>query len=460
MTDRTGKKRRKTKRAKSPQAILVWGFASAIAAGTLLLLLPFAHQPGRVGFLDAIFTATSAVCVTGLVVVDTGTDFTLFGQIVILLLIQLGGLGVMTFAAIAFRALGMRLSLVSQAAVQDSMFQKDVAVLFKSVFGGILALTLIIEFIGAVVLFVFLAPEKGVSSAAFSSIFHSVSAFCNAGFSLYPDSLIGLRGTGGLAAVVAALIVLGGLGHTTLYEIMGLAKRKLTRKKDDGRIARLSLHASTALWTSAALIVVGAVMLMVFGMTSGEKNIMEIAANALFQSVTARTAGFNTIDIGALPTASLFLLTTLMFIGGSPGSCAGGVKTTTVAVWLAKIKSSLAGEKEVSILGRRLSDETVSRAGLLMGLAILWNIIGLMILSATEPGVNGAGLSQIMFEQVSAFGTVGLSTGITTSLSVSGRLWIILTMFVGRLGPLTMAVWIVNKKRVNTHYPKGEVMIG
>jgi len=439
---------------------LVWGFAGAIAIGTILLWLPFAHQPGRVGLLDALFTATSAVCVTGLAVVDTGSDFTLFGQIVILLLIQLGGLGVMTFAVIAFKALGMRLSLVSQAAVQDSMFQKDVAVLFKSVFGGILALTLIIEFIGAAVLFAFLAPLKGASGAAFTSVFHSVSAFCNAGFSLYPDSLIGLRGTGGLAAVVAALIVLGGLGHTTLYEIFGLVKRKLTGKRSVGKIARLSLHAATALWMSAGLIIAGAVMLMIFGLTTGEKNAWEIVGNALFQSVTSRTAGFNTIDIGALPVASLFLLTTLMFVGGSPGSCAGGVKTTTLAVWLARIKSSLAGEKEVSILGRRLPDETVSRAGLLMGLAILWNIAGVMILSATEPGVNGAGLSQIVFEQVSAFGTVGLSTGITPSLSVSGRLWIILTMFVGRLGPLTMAVWIVNKKRVNVHYPKGEVMIG
>ncbi len=439
---------------------MVWGFAGAIAIGTILLWLPFAHQPGRVGLLDALFTATSAVCVTGLAVVDTGSDFTLFGQIVILLLIQLGGLGVMTFAVIAFKALGMRLSLVSQAAVQDSMFQKDVAVLFKSVFGGILALTLIIEFIGAAVLFAFLAPLKGASGAAFTSVFHSVSAFCNAGFSLYPDSLIGLRGTGGLAAVVAALIVLGGLGHTTLYEIFGLVKRKLTGKRSVGKIARLSLHAATALWMSAGLIIAGAVMLMIFGLTTGEKNAWEIVGNALFQSVTSRTAGFNTIDIGALPVASLFLLTTLMFVGGSPGSCAGGVKTTTLAVWLARIKSSLAGEKEVSILGRRLPDETVSRAGLLMGLAILWNIAGVMILSATEPGVNGAGLSQIVFEQVSAFGTVGLSTGITPSLSVSGRLWIILTMFVGRLGPLTMAVWIVNKKRVNVHYPKGEVMIG
>ncbi len=439
---------------------MVWGFAGAIAIGTLLLWLPFAHQPGRVGLLDAMFTSTSAVCVTGLSVVDTGSDFTLFGQIVIVLLIQLGGLGVMTFAAMAFKALGMRLSLVSQAAVHDSIFQKDVAAQFRSVFGGILALTLIIETIGAIVIFIHLEPLKGVSEAIFSSIFHSVSAFCNAGFSLYPDSLVGLRGTGGLALAVAILIILGGLGHNTMYEIMGLAKRKLARNKDDGKIARLSLHSSTVLWVSAGLIIAGAVMLMVFGLTTGEKNAWEIVGNALFQSVTSRTAGFNTIDIGALPVASLFLLTMLMFVGGSPGSCAGGVKTTTVAVWLARIKSSLAGEKEVRILGRRLPDETVSRAGLLMGLAILWNIVGVMILSATEPGVNGAGLSQIIFEQVSAFGTVGLSTGITPTLSVSGRLWIILTMFVGRLGPLTMAVWIVNNKRVNVHYPKGEVMIG
>lgn len=439
--------------------MLVGSFAALISIGTLLLCLPWAHAPGRVGFLDALFTATSAVCVTGLVVVDTGADYTIFGQIVILILLQAGGLGVMTFAAMAFQMFGRRMSLTSQAAVQDSIFQRDIALEFKSTFGGILKLTLTIELIGAVLLFVFLSTVKSPGEALFSAVFHSASAFCNAGFSIYSDSLIGLRHIPGLIVIVMILIVLGGLGHTVLYELWRNAMWAISRKRDP-KVKWFSLHANTVLTTSAILIASGTVFMLVFGLTRNETSIFDRIFNALFQSVTARTAGFNTIDIGALPISSLFLITMLMFIGGSPGSCAGGVKTTSIAIWLAQMRAGLRGESDVRLFQNRIPNDLVSRVGLLLTLALVWNLVGVTLLMASEPPVNGANMSQIVFEQISAFGTVGLSAGITPDLSVIGRIWIILTMFVGRLGPLTMALWIINRNHVNVRYPKGAVMIG
>jgi len=446
-------------RTQSPQALLAGSFAALIGIGSLLLWLPWSHARGSVGFLDALFTATSAVCVTGLVVVDTGRDFTRFGQVVILLLIQAGGLGVMTFAALAFRVFGRRMSLTSQAAVQDSIFQRDAARDFRTAFGGILKLTFAIEFTGAVVLFSFLRVTHSSGHALFSAVFHSISAFCNAGFSIYSDSLIGHRGARGAVVAIMGLIVLGGLGHTVLYELWRNAQWALSRNREP-RAMLFSLHARTVLWTSGLLIGAGAAFMLVFGLTGGEKGAFEKAFNALFQSVTARTAGFNTVDIGALPLASLFVLVLLMFIGGSPGSCAGGVKTTSLAIWLAQIRAGLRGQREVRLFSNRIPGDLVSRTALLLALALIWNLAGMGLLMATEPAASGADMSRIVFEQISAFGTVGLSAGITPDLTVFGKLWIILTMFVGRLGPLTLALWIIPQTHVNIRYPKGVVMIG
>ena len=442
----------------SPQTALIGGFAGAILVGAIILRLPWANQPGKVNFVDALFTATSAVCVTGLAVVDTGTDYTFFGQVVILLLIQAGGLGVMSFAAVAFQLLGRGMSLQSEAVLHDTFFQRDMAAEFQRTFRTILSLTASIEGIGACFLFFLLLPRMELGPAAFSSIFHSVSAFCNAGFSLRNDNLIGLRDSGGILFVIMALIVLGGLGYTVLNEIYSHCKYSNRGKKRDGP-NRFSFHARLVLWVTSFLITGGAATLLVFGMTPDEFSWWDQTFNALFQSVTARTAGFNSVDIGKLPSASLFILIILMFIGGSPASCAGGIKTTSAAILWARSVAGLRGQREVKLLDRRIPHELISRTDLLIALALFWNMAGVLFLFTTEAGLPVDTLD-LVFEQISAFGTVGLSTGLTPDLSVPGKLWLVATMFVGRLGPLTIALWMIPATNVSVRYPKGSVMIG
>ncbi|MBN1945742.1 MAG: hypothetical protein JW797_08690 [Bradymonadales bacterium] len=442
---------------RSPEGILVGGFGGLIIAGTCLLFLPWSHREG-VGILDALFTATSAVCVTGLVVVDTGTDFTPFGQVVILLLIQAGGIGIMSFAALAFALLGRRLSLKAQAALSGSMLQQEVASEFRSIFRRILQFVLFTETSGAVLLFVGMLPSKGAAQAAYSAVFHSISAFCNAGFSLYSDSLIGWRNNPTVMVTVMLLIVLGGIGHPVVVDLW---RKRLTLQRRGGSTSnRLALNSNVALATSGVLIGGGLIGLLLFGLTAGEEGWGGRIANGLFQSVTARTAGFNTVDIGALPLASLMLLVLLMFVGGSPGSCAGGIKTTTTALWFARLWSLLNGGKWARLFGRHIPGEIARRASMILGLAVVWNLSGLILLLATESGTPGIGMHDVLFEQISAFGTVGLSTGLTPQLTNAGRIWIILTMFVGRLGPLTLAMWAFTGPSSRVHYPEGRVMIG
>jgi trk system potassium uptake protein TrkH len=443
----------------SPHALLAGSFVALIAAGTILLCLPWAHLPARVGLIDALFTATSAVCVTGLIVVDTGRDFTPAGQAIIMVLIQAGGLGVMTFAALAFQVLGRRMSLASMAAVQDALFQREAATEFGHTFKHILAATFAIELLGAMMLFGFLNSGGAPGASVFSAAFHAISAFCNAGFSLNTESLIKWRGMHGAMAVFSLLIVLGGLGHTVLVE---LARRAVLLVKNRGRspVTRLSLNSRVVLTASGALILAGAILILISGQTPAEGTVVEKVSGAVFQSVTARTAGFNSVNIGALPGAALFALIGLMFVGGSPGSCAGGVKTTTTAIWLARVRASLRGEARVHLFDRQISDDLVARAGLLVSLAVLWNAAGLFLLLITEARTHAGTFLELLFEQISAFGTVGLSTGVTARLSTPGRLWIILTMFVGRTGPLTLAIWMVSGRGSRVQYPKGTVMIG
>jgi len=442
---------------RSPESLLVAGFGGLIAVGTLLLSLPWSHR-GTVGVLDALFTATSAVCVTGLAVVDTGTDFSIFGQIVILILIQAGGIGVMSFAALAFQLLGRRLSLTAQAALTNSMLQRELASEFGSIFRRILGFVLITEGAGAALLFAGMVPARGAAHAAYSAIFHSVSAFCNAGFSLYADSLTGWRNNPIVITTMMLLIFLGGIGHPVVVDLW--RRMRLARRRETSGPNRLELSSAVALATSGVLILGGVVLLPVFGLTPGEDRWTCRLWNALFQSVTARTAGFNTVDIGALPLASLMLIVLLMFVGGSPGSCAGGIKTTTFTLWLAKLWGFLEGGKWPRLFGRHIPGEIGRRASLIIGLAAMWNIVGLLLLLATERGTPGIGMHDVLFEQVSAFGTVGLSTGLTAELSVVGKLWIIATMFVGRLGPLTVAVWAFARKAPGVRYPEGRIMIG
>lgn len=443
--------------SRSPESLLVAGFGVLILAGTVLLWLPWSHR-GTVGTLEAFFTATSAVCVTGLVVVDTGTDYTFFGQVVILLLIQTGGIGVMSFAAMAFALLGRRLSLNAQAALSNSMLQRGLASEFRSTFWRILRFVLIAQMAGAILLFVGMLPARDAAHAGYSAVFHAVSAFCNAGFSLYPDSLIGWRTTPLVIATVTVLIVLGGIGHPVAVDVY--RKLRAAGRRAATRPNRMELHSSVALATSGLLVFGGLLWFFAFGLGPGHTQWRPGLWDGLFQSVTARTAGFNTVKLDTLPPASLMLIVLLMFIGGSPGSCAGGIKTTTFSLWMAAQWSRLRSRKRLNLLGKHIPDETVGRASLIIGLAVVWNIAGMLFLLATESGSGGVAMHDVLFEQVSAFGTVGLSTGITARLSCAGKLWIIATMFVGRLGPLTLAVWAFNRKGPDIRYPEGRIMIG
>jgi trk system potassium uptake protein TrkH len=448
-----------TRFLKYPQAVLIESFAGMILLGTILLALPWAHLPGRVGILDAFFTATSAVCVTGLIVVDTSSDFTRFGQLIIIILIQAGGLGVMTFASLAFHFLGQRLSLKTQAALQESLFQKDVGSDFIDIFKFILLFTLVMETAGALILFFAILPySSGALPALGSAVFHSISAFCNAGFSINQNSLMPYRTNGLILGVIMVLIIAGGVGHIVARELYLHIKRMFSKK--GAQIWQLSFHTRMVLWISGILILAGAVGIFITGLTGDEKSIWESICAAVFQSVSARTAGFNSVDITNLPLSALFMLTILMFIGGSPGSCAGGVKTTSVTIWIAELFAKLRGEEQANILGRRIPIIIQRRATLMVKLGILWTIFGILVLLFTENGRAGLCLTEIIFEQVSALGTVGLSTGLTPDLTAAGKIWIVISMFVGRLGPLTLAMWVVADKGTRVQNPEGSIMIG
>ncbi len=305
-----------------PAVLVLISFLSVIFLGTLLLMLPLSTKNEPITFINALFTATSAVCVTGLTVVDTGTFFTLFGQGVILLLIQIGGLGVTTISVALFRWIGKSISIRQRMAMQDTFAhtpRKDIIDLVKN----IIFVTLGIECIGAILLALFWFEEFPFFKAVYYALFHSISAFCNAGFSLFPENLMRYSDHAGVVGTVATLIIVGGIGFPVLYEIQSWTSRRTTRKK-------LSIHTKAVLWTTLILIVGGALLLaMLEYPTHAEPGFFSgFALDALFQSITCRTAGFNTIDIASLHDASLAVMIFLMFFGASPGSCGGGVKTT------------------------------------------------------------------------------------------------------------------------------------
>jgi trk system potassium uptake protein TrkH len=442
-----------------PEGLLVTTFAGLIAVGTLILWLPFCHADDEVGPLDALFTATSAVCVTGLITRDTATEFSRSGQAVILVLIQLGGLGVMTFGALAFQLLHRRVSFQSHAAVQDLFFRGELRGNLRAALRRIVLMTFTLEALGGLLLYAGLRSGQQPRGAGFEAAFLAVSGFCNAGFSVYSDSAIGLRDSSLIVWTLMALIVAGGLGYTVLFELQQRAWRRVRRSRSFP--VGWSLNSKTVLGASAALIGIGTVGLLLAGLTPQEWTAGAAVQNALFQSVTARTAGFSTIDVAALSAPALLVLIPLMFIGGSPGSCAGGIKTTSLCVWLARVRARLAGRQDVTFARRRIPQDVVRRAALILALATLWNLVGIMILVVTENVGDPTRFEHVMFEQVSAFATVGLSTGITPHLSIPGKLWIIASMFVGRLGPLTIALAVARTRAAPRFaYPHERVMVG
>ncbi len=444
-----------------PGTLILLSFVAAVCAGTGLLMLPGAAVCGRLSLLDALFTATSAVCVTGLIVVDTGSYFTLFGQIVILVLIQIGALGVMTISTAFFHLLGKHVFFKQRMAMQEiysSAPRADIYRLVKSIF----LFTAMVEGIGAVLLWIFWQDAFGPLHAAFPALFHAVSAFCNAGFSLFSDSLMGWAGSAYMNLVMAGLIIVGGIGFSVAYEIRDrMTARRGARKK-------LSLQTKTVLATTLVLLGAGTVILFLTEFrnpaTAGVLKGQVLAA--FFQSVTCRTAGFNTVDIGALGNATLAFMMFLMVFGASPGSCGGGLKTTTLAVLAAFSWSRFTGGARVNLFHKSVPRDTVSKSLSAVVLAVGIISVSLFVILWAHPMGAGGGQDhrrflEYFFEVVSAFGTVGLSMGVTAELNAMGKGVIILLMLLGRVGPLTFLYALAAPKRWGGfEYAEEDIMIG
>jgi len=451
----------------SPAQLLALFYALAIFLGAALLATPFAARGAPLSFLDALFTATSAQCVTGLTVVDTGSRFSLFGQSVILALIQVGGLGITTFSVYLFIYLRIGVGAKGRWIINETLMHTPVGS-WRELIRGVVVLTLVIEALGAVLLALALVPRLGWGTGLYSAVFHSVSAFCNAGFSLFPDNLVGFRADPLVNTTIIALIILGGIGFLVIREVMawiGARIRHLRRPRR--RHIRISLHGKVVLVTSVFLIFYGAVLIGWLERDNALAGMpfLEGMWTALFQSVSARTAGFNTVDLGAFRSPTLFLVMFLMFVGASPGSAGGGVKTTCLALFFAVFYSRLKGTPHVSLFHRTIPDELVTKALALVLLAcILIGCALFALLLAQSPDLAHENPREFLvcaFEAVSAFGTAGLSIGMTGKLNPLGKWIIILLMFVGRVGLLTMAFAIAGRtRRFPTRYAEENVMIG
>lgn len=456
---------RRSRRLRPPQLVLV-GFVAAIAVGTVLLAVPVAHAPGvRLTLSDALFMATSAVCVTGLVVVDPGTALSPFGEAVLLVLIKVGGLGVLSVGALVAFTLGRRLGVVDRLGLQAQTNRLEVGGVVRFVRTLLLATTGV-ELAGALALWPAFARDHGAGAGAWQALFHSVSAWNNAGFSLFADSLVGYAADPWVSLVVVALFVGGGLGLVVVADVVVTARARLGRRTQAGRArfprTPLTLHTRLALAATAAFAVLGIVGVAAFEWrnpaTLGALPADARLLAATFQGLTPRTAGFNVVDVGAMTPGGQLLTGLLMFVGGNPGSTAGGVKTTTVAVLLLAAWAVARGRGDAVVFGRTLGGGLVARAAALVTWALVALVGAVLVLAATDAHVP---LGSLAFEAVSAFGTVGLSAGATPQLSEAGRLVIVLLMFVGRVGLLTVALAVaaLPLERVR-RYPREDVVVG
>lgn len=438
----------------NPAQVLVLGFATVIFVGGLLLNLPISSVDGiSVGFVNAIFTATSAVCVTGLAVVDTGTHWTLFGKIIIMLLIQIGGLGFMTMTTTIAFVMGRKISLKSRLVMQEAYNQSTVAGIVRLT-QYVLFVTLAIEGIAALILMTRFIPIYGWGNGIFYGIFHSVSAFCNAGFDLVGGfrSLMPFVSDPVINLTIMFLIISGGLGFAVITEIINIRK-----------FSKFSLHAKVVISMTILLILLGfaTILMLEFNNpdTLGPLSWPQKVLAALFQSVTPRTAGFNTIDIAKYSISAQLMTIILMFIGGSPGSTAGGIKTTTFGVIISQVISVIVGKESPQVFKKRIPMDVINKALALFSVAMFLILLVTMLLSITETGHS---FMELIFETTSAFATVGLTLGITTSLTVPGKIIIAFTMFAGRLGPLTLIMAIAARqgRRVKYKYPEGKILVG
>lgn len=442
-------------RQKNTARFMVYSFLSLIAAGTLLLMLPGATQDGNgLVIIDALFTSTSAVCVTGLIVVDTATHFTLFGEIVIMVLIQLGGIGIITFATFLFLFISGGLGVGQMNTLKDMLAEKNTN-LVTATLKKVVGFTLFVEAIAVVAYYLSWDMEFSSQGQRFLfSVFHAISAFCNAGFSLFTNSLADAHNATnlGINITTMVLIVLGGLGFTVIWEII--------RKKREEAIwrRRLSIHTRIVLYTTTLLIFVGTVFILILewnntlaGYSFGDKFIL-----SLFQSITTRTAGFNTVDTGAMGVSVTLVMLTLMLIGGSPASTAGGIKTTTFAVLVRSIAMTVRGYNRMELYKRTIPNSIIFRAMTVILMAVTCISISTILLSIVEDHA----FLDLLFEEVSAFATVGLSRGITGDLTSWGKGIIILSMFIGRVGILTFMVAFASRADNRKYrYPEESIMV-
>jgi trk system potassium uptake protein TrkH len=434
-----------------------------ILVGTFLLSLPLAQAAEPVSLLDALFTATSATCVTGLTVVDTGTRFSAFGQAVVLGLIQVGGLGLMTFAVFAGIALGGRVAFTSRVVIQETMHHTPSTGVRRLV-RYVLVFTFAVEATGALVLWLRFRGEGVPGGALWSALFHSVSAFCNAGFSLFPDNLVRYRGDLVVNLGITGLVILGGLGFLANMELRDQVVARLRRV----RPPQATLHTRLVLLVTTAFLLGGMLVYLVLEWDNvlGRLPLGERLLAAWFLSVTPRTAGFNTVDYGQMASQTLFFTIFLMFVGASPGSTGGGIKTTTFGLLVALVVARWRGRGRASVFRRTIPHAVMDRALLLAMVA--WALVSFAIglLAVVETGDAPYFHEQprfvaMMFEAVSAFGTVGLSTGITPTLAAGSKLVLIALMFVGRVGPLTLVLAIgPREQRGRFRYAEENVMVG
>lgn len=447
----------------NPAKVLSLSFVMLILAGTVILKQPVMVQGEVLSWIDSFFMATSAVCVTGLSVVPVGEKLSFWGQLSLLVLIQLGGLNIMTFSLVFALLLGYSPSFVSRSTVKGLTRKGDFYQFRRSLF-FVMAMALSFETLGAVLLYKNFAGTLPFSQALFHSVFHSVSAFCNSGFTLYADSLNGFRQAPGFLGVVMLLVIFGGLGFIVVDEMRQWLWRRLKKEKH-----RTSLHTKVTLTVTLSLIVAGTVGIVLLESNNVFKDFSlgGSSLNALFLSVSSRTAGFNSVDTGSLSNPTLFLLIILMFVGAAPGSTSGGIKVTTLAVLVALVAGQIRGTGTTTLFKRKIPAMVIGKTlGIFAASFILTNLCVWLLLISENLGLShlkaGGSFLELFFEVVSAYGTVGLSTGLTDHLTSLGKMLISIMMFAGRVGPLTVGVAILmrHRKELSIEYAEEEVMVG
>lgn len=431
----------------TPPQLLAFMFLFLVVVGGVLLKLPIATER-EISWLDALFFSTSAATVTGLTPIDPGSTFTVFGEVVLMILIQVGGLGIMTFAVLVVIMLGKKIGMKQRMLMQEALNQPSLGGVIRLA-RNLLLFSLFMECIGVILLAIDWVPKMGWAKGLYYSLFHTIAAFNNAGFALWPDNLSRFVGNPIVNVTITLLIIVGGLGFTVVFDV--LYQR---------RWRKLSLHTKLMLVMTLIVNVLAIVAIFLFEhnnpKTLGSLPFREQLWAAYFQGITPRTAGFNTVDIGSLKDPTAMLMIFLMFIGAGSTSTGGGIKLTTFAVIIFAVMSFLKGKEETTIRMRTIRHTTILRALAIASMSMLFIFLVTMILTLTED----APFLVLLFEVVSAFGTVGLSMNMTPHLSAVGKMLIIVVMLFGKLGPLTLVYSIAKPKKTNIRYPNGDILTG